>query len=140
MSQPFELPKRPKKRTLLTQNKAAGGDSKPRGTKPKRASAVKAEENISRLMKPKSTRKLRWRRSEEFEVDEIISHTIRDGQTIYQITWVGYPGYISEISEEGLVNCAELLKKYKRKLEMLRDRPVTIEECSRVKKRTQVKA
>ncbi|VDP01512.1 unnamed protein product [Heligmosomoides polygyrus] len=67
----------------------------------KRATALKASEIISRMMK-KRTKKER-RLSEEYEVDEILSHTEKNGKIIYNISWVGYPGYISEMTEEDLV-------------------------------------
>ncbi|KAK6034819.1 chromo' (CHRromatin Organization MOdifier) domain protein [Cooperia oncophora] len=64
--------------------------------------------------------------SEEYEVEDILSHSVKDGKTLYKISWVGYPGYVSEMTEEDLINCSELLNEYKLKTQRARRRPVKI--------------
>ncbi|XGW15670.1 hypothetical protein V3C99_001259 [Haemonchus contortus] len=91
--------------------------------RPQRASALRASEKIRELM---STEKKPRRQYEEYEVEDILSHTIKNGKIIYRISWVGYPGYISEMTEEDLVNCGELLKEYKLKMNKPREKLVKI--------------
>uniref|UniRef100_A0A0K0CWH5 Chromo domain-containing protein n=1 Tax=Angiostrongylus cantonensis TaxID=6313 RepID=A0A0K0CWH5_ANGCA len=76
----------------------------------KRASLIKAAENIKKAV-PK-----RRQHDDEFEVESIISHTVRNEQTLYTVTWVGYPGETTEVTEDDLKNCKELLQEYKGKL------------------------
>ncbi|PIO76704.1 hypothetical protein TELCIR_01220 [Teladorsagia circumcincta] len=112
---------KPKKRVSRTAK--CGGEVVCRERRPQRASAQRANEKINEIM---SKKKRVRRRSEEYEVEDILSHTVRNGQTIYSISWVGYPGYISEMTEEDLVNCSELLKQYKLRIKKGHERPVKI--------------
>lgn len=79
------------------------------GSKARRASSIKASENIKELSKKKQ-------RNEEYEVESIVSHSVVDGVTIYKVTWVGYPGEFTDLKEDDLENCKELLDEYKAKL------------------------
>ncbi|VDM58263.1 unnamed protein product [Angiostrongylus costaricensis] len=76
----------------------------------KRASLIRAAENIKKAV-PK-----RRQHDDEFEVESIISHTVRNEQILYTVTWVGYPGETTEVTEDDLKNCQELLQAYKSKL------------------------
>ncbi|VDP47870.1 unnamed protein product [Heligmosomoides polygyrus] len=80
--------------------------------KPRRASLIKATENIKSATKTAPKRK---RRDDEYEVEAILSHIVVDGVTIYSVSWVGYPGEITEMTEDELQNCSELLNAYKEK-------------------------
>ncbi|KAK6747196.1 hypothetical protein RB195_000423 [Necator americanus] len=74
--------------------------------KSKRASLVKATENM------KSACPKRKNREQEYEVEDILSHEFVDGETVYTVTWVGYPGEVTELTDADLKNCGELVQKY----------------------------
>ncbi|WKY06788.1 hypothetical protein Q1695_006739 [Nippostrongylus brasiliensis] len=80
-------------------------------SKTRRSSLIKAAENIKSISKPKKKA-----RDDVYEVEDIISHVVVDGLPIYSVTWVGYPGEITEMTEDELQNCGELLASYKEKL------------------------
>lgn len=82
--------------------------------KSRRASSIKACENIKKVSSKK-------KRQDEYEVEDILSHTVVDGVTFYKVSWVGYPNEFSELKEEDLANCEELLKSYKEKMERIVD-------------------
>ncbi|KAL6738953.1 hypothetical protein Aduo_012449 [Ancylostoma duodenale] len=65
--------------------------------KSRRASTVKAGE------KKKSSTPKRKNREQEYEVEAIISHSVVDGVVVYQVTWVGYPGEVTDLLEEDLI-------------------------------------
>ncbi|KAK5976307.1 hypothetical protein GCK32_017633, partial [Trichostrongylus colubriformis] len=81
-------------------------DSKHR---PRRASLIKATESIKKVAAPKK------KREDVYEVEDIVSHVVVDGEVLYRVTWVGYPGEITELTEDELSNCTELLQAYKDK-------------------------
>ncbi|KIH60677.1 hypothetical protein ANCDUO_09061 [Ancylostoma duodenale] len=99
--------------------------------KSRRASTVKAGE------KKKSSTPKRKNREQEYEVEAIISHSVVDGVVVYQVTWVGYPGEVTDLLEEDLINCGELVQAYKERVKFenldsvsgvsngLRDAPTT---------------
>ncbi|CAJ0604286.1 unnamed protein product [Cylicocyclus nassatus] len=62
------------------------------------------------------TSRKKKRREKEYEVESIVSHTVVDGVVVYNVSWVGYPGEITELLEEDLENCGELLQAYKDKV------------------------
>ncbi|KAJ1347396.1 hypothetical protein KIN20_002436 [Parelaphostrongylus tenuis] len=78
----------------------------------KRASSRKATESIKKTVPKKKTDD----EEEEYEVESILSHTVRNNETFYTVAWVGYPGEPSEVTEEDLKNCKELLREYKSRL------------------------
>ncbi|EYC19158.1 hypothetical protein Y032_0025g1208 [Ancylostoma ceylanicum] len=71
-------------------------DSADTKRKSKRTSMVKAAK------KKKSSTPKRKNREQEYEVEAIISHTVVDGVVVYQVTWVGYPGEVTDLLEEDL--------------------------------------
>ncbi|KAK6027795.1 hypothetical protein OSTOST_06174 [Ostertagia ostertagi] len=116
-------PQTSKSKKRVNRTAKCGDEVITRERRPQRASALRASEKINEIM---SKKKRVQRQSEEYEVEDILSHTVRNGQTIYSISWVGYPGYISEMTEEDLVNCGELLKEYKLKMKEGPKRPVKV--------------
>ncbi|KHJ89709.1 chromo' (CHRromatin Organization MOdifier) domain protein, partial [Oesophagostomum dentatum] len=52
----------------------------------------------------------------EYEVEAILSHEVVDDEVVYKVSWVGYPGEITELLEEDLKNCGEMLEAYKRRM------------------------
>ncbi|KAK6024690.1 chromo' (CHRromatin Organization MOdifier) domain protein [Ostertagia ostertagi] len=79
-------------------------------SRPRRASLIKATESIKKVAAPKK------KREDVYEVEDIISHIVVDGEALYRVTWVGYPGEVTELTEDELSNCTELLQAYKQKV------------------------
>ncbi|XGW27429.1 hypothetical protein V3C99_007769 [Haemonchus contortus] len=78
--------------------------------RPRRASLIKATESIKKVAAPKK------KRDDVYEVEAIISHVVVDNEPLYRVTWVGYPGEVTELTEDELSNCTELLQAYKDKV------------------------
>ncbi|VDO73118.1 unnamed protein product, partial [Haemonchus placei] len=64
--------------------------------RPRRASLIKATESIKKVAAPKK------KRDDVYEVEAIISHVVVDNEPLYRVTWVGYPGEVTELTEDEL--------------------------------------